>query len=121
MGRSHARSRRTASPSQTLRGSLPVMARLILLDSGLLGLIIRAPSKPQAVRCVTWLYAISATGATVVIPEIAHDEVRRELLRIGAVGSLRRLDHALDPSSGLRHLALSTDAIIMAAEFWASL
>ncbi|HZW34693.1 MAG TPA: hypothetical protein VFF52_28465 [Isosphaeraceae bacterium] len=63
----------------------------------------------------------SATGATVVIPEIAHYEVRRELLRIRAVGSLRRLDDALDPSSGLRHLALSTNAILMAAEFWASL
>ncbi len=52
------------------------MARLILLDSGPLGLIVRAPSKPQVVRCVTWLNAISATGATVIIPEIAHYEVR---------------------------------------------
>jgi hypothetical protein len=31
------------------------MARLILLDSGPLGLIVRSPSKPQVVRCVTWL------------------------------------------------------------------
>ena len=97
------------------------MARLILLDSGPLGLIVRAPSKPQVVRCVTWLNAVMATGATVIIPEIAHYEVRRELLRIRAVGSLRRLDYALDPSSGFRHLTLSTDAMIMAAEFWAFL
>ena len=62
-----------------------------------------------------------ATGATVIIPEIAHYEVRRELLRIRAVGSLRRVDYALDPSSGFRHLTLSTDAMIMAAEFWAFL
>ena len=97
------------------------MARLILLDSGPLGLIVRAPSKPQVVRCVTWLNAVMATGATVIIPEIAHYEVRRELLRIRAVGSLRRLDYALDPSSGFRHLTLSTDAMIRAAEFWAFL
>lgn len=97
------------------------MARLILLDSGPLGLIVRPPSKPQVVRCVAWLNAISATGATVVIPEIAHYEVRRELLRIRAIGSLRRLDYALDPSSGFRHLTLTTNAIIKAAESWAFL
>jgi hypothetical protein len=97
------------------------MPRLILLDSGPLGLIVRAPSKLQVVRCLTWLNTVSAAGATVVIPEIAHYEVRRELIRIRAVGSLRRLDFALDPRSGLRHLTLTTDAMIKAAEFWAFL
>ncbi len=97
------------------------MARLILLDSGPLGMIVRAPSKPHVVRCLAWLKTILAAGAVVVIPEIAHYEVRRELLRIRAVGSLRRLDYALDPSSGFDHLALTTDAIIKAAEFWAFL
>jgi hypothetical protein len=97
------------------------MARLILLDSGPLGLVVRAPSKPQVVRCVTWLKTISATGATVVIPEIAHYEVRRELFRIRAVGSLRRLEYYLDPSDGLKRLTLTTVAIIKAAEFWAFL
>ena len=81
------------------------MARLILLDSGPLGLIVRAPSKPQIVRCLNWLHTISTTGAIVVIPEIAHYEVRRELFRIRAVGSLRRLERYLDPRSGLIHLA----------------
>jgi hypothetical protein len=95
------------------------MARLILLDSGPLGLIVRAPSKPQVVRCLNWLYTISTTGATVVIPEIAHYEVRRELFRIRAVGSLRRLERYLAPKSGLIHPTLTTDAIIKAAEFWA--
>lgn len=97
------------------------MARLILLDSGPLGLIVRAPSKPQFIRCNNWLNTIAAAGAAVYIPEIAHYEVRRELVRIRAVGSLRRLDYALDPSSGFKHLTLSTDTIIKAAEFWAFL
>ena len=99
------------------------MARLILLDSGPLGLIVRAPgpSRPQVVRCLAWLQTIRATGAIVIIPEIAHYEVRRELLRIRAVGSLRRLEYALNRGSGFRHLTLSTDAIIKAAEFWAFL
>ncbi len=97
------------------------MARLILLDSGPLGLIVRAPSKTQVVSCLTWLKSISVNGATVVIPEIAHYEVRRELFRIRAVGSLRRLEYYLDPSSGFLHLTISTDAMIKAAEFWALL
>lgn len=97
------------------------MARLILLDSGPLGLIVRAPNLPPVVRCLAWLRSISAAGATVVIPEIAHYEVRREIFRIRAVGSLRRLEYCLDPSSGLVHLTLTTDAIIKAAEFWAFL
>jgi predicted nucleic acid-binding protein len=98
------------------------MARLILLDSSPLGLIVRAPSpsKPQVGQCLVWVQAMFASGAAVVIPEITHYEVRRELLRIRAVGSLRRLDFALDRRSGFRHLALSTDAIIKAAEYWAA-
>ena len=44
--------------------------------------------------CLAWLKAISATSAAVFIPEIAHYEVRRELIRIRAVGSLRRLEHS---------------------------
>jgi hypothetical protein len=94
---------------------------LILLDRGLLGLIVRAPSKPHVVRCLAWLKSSLAAGAVAVIADIAHYEVRRELARICAVGSLRRLDYALDPSSGFDHLSLTTDAIIKAAEFWAFL
>ncbi len=97
------------------------MSRLILLDSGPLGLIVRASNKPQVVRCLAWLRDISAAGAIIVIPEIAHYEVRRELIRIRAVGSLRRLENYLDASSGLRHLTLTSDAMIKAAEFWAFL
>jgi hypothetical protein len=116
-----ARSRLTSSSSETPRTSVLTVARLILLDRGPLGLIVRAPSKPHVVRCLAWLKTILAAGAVVVIPDIAHYEVRRELLRIRAVGSLRRLDYALNPSSCFDHLALTTDAIITAAEFWAFL
>lgn len=95
------------------------MARLILLDSGPLDLIVRTPNHPQVVRCLNWLRSISSTGADVVIPEIAHYELRRELLRIRAVGSLHRLDRYLDPTGGLTYLTPTTGANIKAAEFWA--
>ncbi len=67
------------------------------------------------------MQTIRASGAIVIIPEIVHYEVRRELHRIRAVGSLRRLEYALNRGSGFRHLTLSTDAIIKAAEFWSFL
>lgn len=95
------------------------MARPILLDSGPLGLIARAPSKPSVVRCLAWAVTVQSTGAVLVIPDIAYYEVRRELLRIRAVGSLRRLDHAITWGSGFKHLLLTTDALTKASEFWA--
>jgi hypothetical protein len=52
-------------------------------------------------------------------PEVAHYEVHRELHRIRAAGSPRRLDYALDPRSGFEHLLLTTNAIVKAAECWA--
>jgi hypothetical protein len=97
------------------------MARLILLDSGSLGMIVRAPSKPQIVRCLAWLKTILAAGAVVVIPDTVRYEVCRELLRIRAVGGFRLLDYGLDPGSGFDHLALTTHATIKAVEFWAFL
>jgi hypothetical protein len=95
------------------------MARLILLHSGPLGLVVRTRSKPPVMGCLAWLEAMLATGSPVIIPEIADYEIRRELLRIRAVGSLGRLDRYLDPGGGLKYLNVSTDAIIKAAEFWA--
>jgi hypothetical protein len=94
------------------------MARLILLDTAPLGPIVHAPSKPHIVRCLTWLKTIQATGAVVIIPDIAHYGVCREILRIHAEGSTRRLDYALDPSSGFEHLLLTADTIVNAAELW---
>jgi hypothetical protein len=51
--------------------------------------------------------------------KIAHYEARHEIFRIRAIGSLRRLEYALDPSRGFDRLALTTGAIVRAAEFWA--
>jgi hypothetical protein len=52
--------------------ALLIMARLILLDSGPLGLMVRARGKPQVQRCLAWLNAVMTNAAIVVIPGIAH-------------------------------------------------
>jgi hypothetical protein len=55
-------------------------------------------------------------GTRVIVPEIADDEVRRELLRANKVSGLTRLD-AL--AGLLEYLPISTAARHQAAVFWA--
>jgi hypothetical protein len=57
-----------------------------------------------------------AAGDHVLIPEIADYEVRRELLRPRNLASLTRLD---DFKRRLGYLAITTEAMLQAAAFWA--
>jgi predicted nucleic acid-binding protein len=52
----------------------------------------------------------------IVVPEIVHYELRRELIRAGIHAGLKRLD-AL--SSSLYYDPITTPVILRAAEFWA--
>lgn len=92
------------------------MARLILLDASPLGLACRRRGLPPVDRCRAWLDALKATGAHVVIPEIADYEVRRELQRMGSWGSLVRLD-AL--TTDFPYAEITTPIMRKAAELWA--
>lgn len=96
-------------------GSIEV-ARIIVLDSGPLGLLTRTRNIAQANQCRGWLQALDAAGARVVVPEIADYEVRRELLRIRASGALARLDRLINT---LNYASITTPAMRRAAEFWA--
>ena len=92
------------------------MSRTILLDAGPLGLVTNPKYSPQSLACSQWLQALVASGARVIVPEIADYEVRRELLRAQKCRGLERLD-ALN--SLLRYLPISTAAIRRAADLWA--
>ncbi len=94
------------------------MARLVMLDAGPLGLITTAVGRPKGDRCRAWAVGLEALGTVFMIPEIADYEVRRELLRIGANGSIRRLDALRDR---FRFIPIESDAMLRAAEFWALL
>lgn len=92
------------------------MSRIVLLDSGPLGLASNPGGSPESVDCTRWLMGLLSAGVIVVIPEIADYEVRRELLRANKVNGLKRLD-AL--RSVLSYLPLTTEAMLKAAEYWA--
>ncbi len=89
------------------------MSKIVLLDTGPLGMIVHPRVKPEV---LTWLGRLLLAKTTSVIPEIADYELRRELLRIGSVESIERLD-------ALRYVAqylpLTTETMHKVAEFWA--
>jgi predicted nucleic acid-binding protein len=94
------------------------MTRLVVLDSGPLGLLAYVRAIQEATDCRAWVSALLDGGATVVIPEIADYEVRRELLRAGLTKAMLRLA-TLETVSGITYLPINTEAMRLAAEFWA--
>jgi predicted nucleic acid-binding protein len=89
------------------------MARVVLLDTGPLGMV----THPRPNRdVVEWLRTLLGAGTTVLVPEIADYELRRELIRAKRTKGIARLD-ALEQTIG--YVPLSTAAMRKAAEFWA--
>jgi predicted nucleic acid-binding protein len=84
----------------------------VILDSGPLGRI----AHPKANHEITkWLQDLLTSGATVVLPEIADYEVRRNLLLEGLTKSVARLD---DLKKFLMYVPLTTQIMLRAAELW---
>lgn len=93
------------------------MRRLIVLDTGPLGMVTNPKSTPLTLRAGQWLKLLLANEAMVAIPEIADYEVRRELLRVGSRHGVDSLDTFKDR---LFYLPITTEAMLKAAEFWAA-
>lgn len=92
------------------------MSRLILLDSGPLGMVTNPKAKGIPLDCQLWLKSLLRRGERIAIPEIADYEVRRELLRAGLLQSLRRLDNL---KQTLEYIPIQTDTMLLAASIWA--
>ena len=92
------------------------MSRTILLDSGPLGLATNPGGSEAAADCAQWLREAAGTGASVVVPEIADYEVRRELIRARRTTGIARLDALI---ARIDYLAITTSAMRQAATFWA--
>ena len=92
------------------------MSSIVLLDTGLLGLITHPKASLEADQCAQWLVMLSMKGVDVKVPEIADYEIRRELLRMDRMKSIKRLD---DLKNVLGYIPLNTQTMLLAAEFWA--
>lgn len=92
------------------------MSRVIVLDTGPLGLVTNPKLSAESVACAQWLQAHITLGNRVLIPEIADYEVRRELLRANKMKGVVRLD---DLAKILEYLPITTTAMRQAAQLWA--
>jgi predicted nucleic acid-binding protein len=90
--------------------------RLIILDTGTLGLLTHPGAQPAALACRRWAQAHLAAGVRVIVPGIADYELRRELIRAGKTSGLGRLDVA---RAGFEFDPVTQAALDKAAELWA--
>jgi predicted nucleic acid-binding protein len=91
--------------------------RLVFLDAGPLGLLSSPRGKLLADQCWQWTRDLFASGARVIVPEIADYEVRRELLRLRATAGLQRLDQV---KATFDFVPITSGVMIRAAELWAT-
>ena len=93
------------------------MSQIVLLDSGPLGMVTNPKASPVEVQeCKLWFNTLPQRNYTVMLPEITDYEVRRELLRIGKIKSIRRLDRL---KLQIPYLPLTTETMLLAAQLWA--
>ncbi len=91
------------------------MSKIVLLDSGPLGMVTNPKASPDCEACRSWLASLLIKNI-VMIPEIADYEVRRELLRANKLKGLKRLDEL---KNRLPYIPINTQTMLKAAEFWA--
>jgi predicted nucleic acid-binding protein len=92
------------------------VSRVVILDSGPLGMLCNTRVSRLTLGCNQWLNDLLVAANRVAIPEIADYEVRREMLRMQRAKNLARLDRL---TLQLDYWPLHTAAMRKAAEFWA--
>ena len=92
------------------------MRRFIPLDSGVIGILCLPADLPLASSCQAWLRGRLAAGDVPVMPDVTIYETQRELIRLGAIAKIARLDRL---RRSLPHSPVTSEAWRKAAEFWA--
>jgi predicted nucleic acid-binding protein len=90
--------------------------RLVVLDSGPVGLITNPRVTPANEACNLWLRHLLERDQRIALPAIIDYEIRRELLLGRKAEGLKRLD-AL--KRRVEYLPVTTDSLLKAAELWA--
>lgn len=92
------------------------MSDVILLDTGIIGLVTNPRATPEGDACNAWLRRLLQAGLRVLVPDICDYEHRRGLLRVGKTNDLAKLD-ALKAAIGSD--PVTNEIMLQAAEFWA--
>jgi len=88
----------------------------VLLDTGVIGVACHPSRRVPFMAIWEWLEALRGAGHTVVIPEIADYELRRELLRLGRLAAVATLDQL---GADFLYLPLSSSTMRSTASLWA--
>jgi predicted nucleic acid-binding protein len=89
----------------------------VILDTTPLGLVTQKAGKSaEADACRAWMENLLVNGIRVYVPEVADYEVRRELIRVGHISSVNRLNNLKVLA---RYLPITTDVMLVAADLWA--
>lgn len=94
------------------------MKRIIVLDSGPLGLLVHRRGVKPAEDCRAWFRDHLQRGARFIVPAIVHYELRRERVRINRTSAIQNLDALVDTLPD-RYLPLTRRALTTASELWA--
>jgi predicted nucleic acid-binding protein len=93
------------------------MSRLVVLDTGPLGLLTNPKRTPETVAAAEWAIRLSAAGHRLLVPAIADYEVRRELVRARQTRGLAHLDAFIAARPG-RFLSVTDSSLRLAADLW---
>lgn len=89
---------------------------IVVLDSGVVGLVTTPNATGEADECNLWLNAHLSVGTTIVLPDIIDYETRRALLHRGYAKRLRELDRLI---ALVATVQLTRDVLLDAADLWA--
>lgn len=93
------------------------MNTLVVLDTGVLGMVVHSNATGERLECKRWFESLLDAGALVYVPEVVDYELRRKLLHLKLTPSIIRLD---DLKTRIRYAPITTDAMLKAADLWAS-
>jgi len=94
------------------------MIPFIVLDSAPLGLLFQKAGIAPADACRAWAIKQMSGGSRLLVPEIVHYELRRELIRLGKTNALRALETFVRAEPD-RFRSVTSRDLELAAELWA--